>query len=438
MMKARKTAEKLGISTHDFKASWGWFRNFRIRKGIKSALLYGEEGEVDKSDPVLLEKLRKLSDKIREFDAENVYNMDETALFYRLLPRYSVLLPDEDISSLRGKKKSKERVTLAVCSNATGSHKLPLTMLAKPKNPACLRNSQWPLVYYNQKRGWMDAKTYKRWFEEVFYPEVRKKTHKPVLLLLDNAPAHCDGLSKDDVTVTFFPPGCTSWKQPCDLGIIAAIKRRYKYLYLNEVLNFYNLDQSLRLDIKQQAAKKRRGSVGVLDGSPANLLDAARIATVAWEAVSSSTIRNCFRKAELGMELHPGCMRQLNFGELANQLTTSGIPVTTEELDDFSVLDCENSIVLNETILEDLDDVFENPDTENSSSSISPPNSPEQVNFDGYDVLYRKTFLFSEQLRTPQAEAIASTAYSELKDSFENFQRNLQKMIGQSTSMDSV
>ena len=49
-----------------------------------------------------------------------------------------------------------------------------------------------------------------------------------------------------------------------------------------------------------------------------------------------------------------------------------------------------------------------------------------------------KTFLFSEQLRTPQAEAIAATAYSELKDSFENFQRNLQKMIGQSTSMDSV
>ena len=45
----------------------------------------------------------------------------------------------------------------------------------------------------------------------------------------------------------------------------------------------------------------------------------------------------------------------------------------------------------------------------------------------GYEVLYRKTFLFSEQLRTPQAEAIAATAYSDLNDSFENFQRNLQK-----------
>ena len=73
-------------------------------------------------------KLKLINDKIKNYDTENVYiyNMDETALFYLMLPCYSVLMPEEDISTVRGKKKSKERVTLTVCANATGSHKLPL------------------------------------------------------------------------------------------------------------------------------------------------------------------------------------------------------------------------------------------------------------------------------------------------------------------------
>ena len=252
MLKARKIAEKCLISRNNFKASWGWFRNFRLRKGIKCSFLYGEEGEINKNDPILLEKLESLYENIKSYDPENIYNMDETALFYRLLPRYSVLMPEENISTVRGKKKSKERVTLVACANSTGTHKLPLTMIGKPKKPACIKNREWPLVYYNQKRGWMDVVNFKKWFEEVFYPAVTLKTNKPVLLLLDNAPAHCDGLSKNDVSVRFFPPGCTSWKQPCDLGIIAAIKRRYKYLYLNEVLNFYNLDHTLQCEVKEQ------------------------------------------------------------------------------------------------------------------------------------------------------------------------------------------
>ena len=45
--------------------------------------------------------------------------MDETGLFFWLLPKYTLLMPFEDVSSTRGKKKAEERVSLVVGANAT-------------------------------------------------------------------------------------------------------------------------------------------------------------------------------------------------------------------------------------------------------------------------------------------------------------------------------
>jgi len=47
-------------------------------------LLHGEGVEVNKSDPGLLVALDDLYAIIAQYDPENVYNMDETDLFFRL------------------------------------------------------------------------------------------------------------------------------------------------------------------------------------------------------------------------------------------------------------------------------------------------------------------------------------------------------------------
>jgi hypothetical protein len=89
-------------------------------------MLFHEEGaKVNKSDLGLLTVLDDLYLIIAQYDLENVYNMDETNLFFHLLPRYSLLMPNEDISTTRRKKKSKDRVSLIVCANAVGIHKIP-------------------------------------------------------------------------------------------------------------------------------------------------------------------------------------------------------------------------------------------------------------------------------------------------------------------------
>jgi hypothetical protein len=111
--------------------------------------LHGEGAEVDKNDPKLLSALEELYSIIAQYDPENVYNMDEIGLFFRLLPKYSIMMPNEDI---RGKKKAKDRVSLIVCANTSGTHKIPCVMIGKPKELTCIKDRHWPVPYSSIKR----------------------------------------------------------------------------------------------------------------------------------------------------------------------------------------------------------------------------------------------------------------------------------------------
>jgi len=90
---------------------------------LKEISLLVEGGKVDKNDPVLLAQLDTLYNIIKEYDPEQVYNISETGLFFSQLPQHILHLPNEDVSMVKGKKKSKVCVSLVVCANATGSHK---------------------------------------------------------------------------------------------------------------------------------------------------------------------------------------------------------------------------------------------------------------------------------------------------------------------------
>ena len=237
----------MGVEEDQFKASNGWYQNFRKRFHIEGTLLHGEGGEVDRNDPTILKELEELMNVIDKFEYKNVYNMDETGLFFRMIPRFTLLCPTEDEKSVRGRKIKKDRITLTVCANADGSHKLDLQLIGKPKTPACIKGKQWPVPYYSQRNAWMDVSTYMKWFDEIFYPAVRLKTRKPVLLLLDNAPGHATEFVRDDVQVKFFPPRVTSWKQPMDMGIIAALKKRYKFLLIKDILAFNDLSPAMKI-----------------------------------------------------------------------------------------------------------------------------------------------------------------------------------------------
>ena len=115
---------------------------------------------------------------------------------------------------------------------------------------------------------------------------------------IGQCPRHFEAFERDDVRIVFFPPNCTSWKQFYDMGIIAALKKRIKYLYLKDVLDFFELDEEAKLRKKRQGRRLRRGVVGVAYGNAAHLLDAASYVKEAWQSVSPSSIKNAFIKGK--------------------------------------------------------------------------------------------------------------------------------------------
>ena len=102
--KAKDFGAMLGICEHDFKYSNGWLEKFKKRFGISIKTLAGEAESVDLE---LVERertrLRKILDK---FEAKNRFNMDDTALLYKL-PANKTLGINERSNS--GKKQPKHR-----------------------------------------------------------------------------------------------------------------------------------------------------------------------------------------------------------------------------------------------------------------------------------------------------------------------------------------
>jgi len=167
----------------------------------------------------------------------------------------------------------KDRVTLTLCCNATGSHKYPITMIGKVASPLCFNGvgNRCPLPYFSQRSTWTDGHVFKRWFFEVFVPGLSTQTTSHVFLILDKLSCHAD-IEHFQVSIIELPANTMACYQPLDKGIIAATKRRYKTRYLGRVAA--NMDAL----IASGGHNPRIPIGGGLDQArQAHLLDAARI-----------------------------------------------------------------------------------------------------------------------------------------------------------------
>lgn len=68
----------------EFVYSNGWLARFKSRHEISSLFVSGESNSVNPQ--FLAEAIVKLNGILSEYAPENVYNFDETGLFYKLVP----------------------------------------------------------------------------------------------------------------------------------------------------------------------------------------------------------------------------------------------------------------------------------------------------------------------------------------------------------------
>ena len=251
--------------------------------------IHGEKLSADKdaADKFVSSFRKYVKDKNLSMD--QIFNCDETGLYFRLLPDQTLAGSFEKSAS--GRKKSKDRVTINACSNASGTIMLPLHLIGKSKCPRCFKGmnmSLLPLKYSGQKNAWMNSGHFHDWFHNTFVPQVREKftalgVECKAVLLLDNCSAHPDvkELVSDDgkITAMFLPPNVTSLIQPMDQGVLKALKLIYRKKLLSRLLIEDDRGESLVDFLKSINMKK-----------------VTKLITESWKEIKPETIRKSWQK----------------------------------------------------------------------------------------------------------------------------------------------
>ena len=165
--------------------------------------------------------------------------MDETGLYYRDTPKSTFKVKGEECT---GGKRSKERLTIALCAGMTGE-KLPALVIGKCKKPRCFKKitpNALPVIYTSNKKAWMNSALF-QWWLETFNRKMRRQSRN-VLLFVDNAPSH-PTVELSDVKLAFFPPNATSKSQPMDQVIIQTMKLKYRKRQLQHIISTMKQDK---------------------------------------------------------------------------------------------------------------------------------------------------------------------------------------------------
>ncbi|UYV73092.1 TIGD4 [Cordylochernes scorpioides] len=212
----KKKGYTLGLENgqDNFEASNGRLEKFKARRNIAFKQLHGEAGSVD-ANSVATWKGGIIPSLLAKYSPQDIFNADETGLFYKLLPNQTITIRGE---KCEGGKKSKERITVLVCCNMDGSEKLPLLYIGKYRRPRCFHGMNIPSNYHLKKKAWMTGAIFTDWLKKL--DQIFKRRERKILLILDNCPAHQIPEGLQNIEIRFLPALTTSALQPCDMGFV--------------------------------------------------------------------------------------------------------------------------------------------------------------------------------------------------------------------------
>ncbi|XP_064106983.1 tigger transposable element-derived protein 1-like [Macrobrachium nipponense] len=248
----KKSHNRDSSAPQGFQVSKGWFHRFKIRFQLKSVSLRGEAASADKEAAAkYLEAFMKIIQE-KGYRPEQVFNMDETGLFWKKMPSWTYLMKDEAKASRF--KAQKDTVTLLMCRNAAGFILKP-GLIYKAANPRALMNKNkalLPVFWMHNPKVWVTKVLTEYWFHQSFIPQVRQylanlDINVKVLLIMDKAGGHPLDLYSKGVQLEFLPPTTTSLLQPMDQGIIRAFKALYTRNSLQHLVDAMDHDSKFTL-----------------------------------------------------------------------------------------------------------------------------------------------------------------------------------------------
>jgi len=215
-------------------ASFGksWLKGFKLRNNIRGNIrINGERASLPNN---IDELMAPIVEKINSCGIPpcNIYNWDETGLFYRAMPRYTLALANDDGA---GCKEDIKRITvmMSVNGDVSDTNIIIIGVAKKPRGTSPEFFANHNVRYFNNKTAWMTTDIF-----QTLLKEFDAKMTAPTIILLDNFSGHTVDPFQDynHIIPVFLPPKTTSRTQPLDAGIIATFKVKYRYKLMDYVL----------------------------------------------------------------------------------------------------------------------------------------------------------------------------------------------------------
>ncbi|XP_037508963.1 tigger transposable element-derived protein 4-like [Rhipicephalus sanguineus] len=176
-----------------------------------------------------------LAPLLHEYGEDDIYNLDEAALFDKMLPTKIFAAKDTTVSR---RKQPKERISILFGVKISRSDKLPLLVIGQAGKPRCFKNTHLRprdvVMYRHNKKAWMAAvmfEEYVRYLDRKFTAKGRE-----VLFVTDNCPAHDDTRNLEVIKIVFLSANTTAILQP----IILQTRKIYHHHLLKRVLHCYD------------------------------------------------------------------------------------------------------------------------------------------------------------------------------------------------------
>ncbi|KAG0440755.1 Tigger transposable element-derived protein 6 [Dictyocoela muelleri] len=187
-----------------FKASNGWLDKFRRRNDLSFKNISGESQSAETS---LITDFKSRFEKIKlNYEISNIFNCDETALYYKNVPKKSYVTSND---RCKGTKQNKVRITVLLTCRMVGEKYNPL-VIGHFKQPTALRNfntEEIGVIYTHSTKAWMTGKLFTGYLDRL--NEYMLKKSRKILLLLDNTPSH-PVLNFSNIEIFYFPKNTTS------------------------------------------------------------------------------------------------------------------------------------------------------------------------------------------------------------------------------------
>ncbi|XP_006008358.1 tigger transposable element-derived protein 6 [Latimeria chalumnae] len=230
-----------------------------LDRQIQTVIIKSESEEAEEEED---EEEEEAPNCLQDYSPSNIFNAGEAALLFRAVPGRT------------GKDWPRERVSVVLCCNVSGTEKRRLLVLGREE---LLRSGEVsPVQFRISEAGTLTPQVFAEWLAE-WDRQLAKEGRRVALILRFRSPQP-PRLRLPNISLYLLPDTKSCFSDPLDQGVTPTFRALYRRHFLNRVC-------------------RATGSGGLHAAAQVSLTEAVRMMEEAWREVGESAIAGSFRRA---------------------------------------------------------------------------------------------------------------------------------------------